>query len=315
MCKNEVKKEPKNGVREYRIHIAICILIAVVAFGINWKIEADRSRTYVVSESTHTLLKEVTEARIEGNAFVLSGWGFDTNYYNKESSSELILQDTETGETLWPKMQKNQEPVLIAEKYTNGEDYSTAGFTGTLESNALKGGNVYEILLRYTSAYIDENGREQFYIRTVTTDKFIYENKIIEYNPKTFTGLEIMGTELEKELEGAELFHYFPEGMWIYCKGRKLYYVVKSSVIGERTDSLCPMHCYIRNVQDVPEEGQKYGFRNSDFNFDLQSVSFTGIEGYKVAVVDLMSDQITYLRTGLYYTDSGWVLQKMKQLN
>ncbi|MFW5632102.1 MAG: hypothetical protein ACOCMZ_03025, partial [Acetivibrio ethanolgignens] len=194
----------KSWMKRYGIHAVICTVIIAVAFGINRKINIDRSHVYTLSDTVYTLLKEVTAVKKEGNTLYLSGWGFDTNYYDENSTCELILQDTETGETLWPKMAKNPETVQIADRYTNGSDYSGAGFEGNLKENKLKEDSVYEILLRYTSNYTDENGTEQQYVRTVTTDEFYYQGEITEYNPKTFVAPEISGTELEKVIKNGK---------------------------------------------------------------------------------------------------------------
>lgn len=302
----------KSWIKKYGIHIGICVLIAGMAFGFNRKINIDRSHIYTVSEGVTTLLKDVELKAEETGKLTFTGWGFDINYYDENSTCELILQDTETGEALWPKMEKKPESVEIADRYTDGEDYSKAGFVGSIKEGKLKKDSVYEILLRYTSSYTDEAGAEQKYVRTVTTDEFFYQGELTEYNPKTFVAPEIAGTELEKELEGARLFHYFPEGMWVYYDETNLYYVLDKGYFNDRKNNEIVVQWLFADVEKLPEERREYGFGNA--GFILQNKLDTAIltEQYEMLKVELPARGEMYFQTGVY--DNGWVLKSIKQI-
>lgn len=300
-------------IKQLGIHAAVCLGIIAAAFGMNQKINMERNHTYTVSEPIYTLFKGI-ETRLEGNTLVFSGWGFDSNYYSEDSRCELILQDTETGEDFWPRMKKNPEPVEIARRYTGGKDYSKAAFEGRIGTRKLNPEGVYEILLRYTASYVDGSGIRQPYVRTVTTDQFLWQGRLMEYNPKTFQAPELAGTELEKELEDARVFHYFPEGLWIYYKGTTLYYIIERSLEEGKENSFCPIHWFVRDNKSLPEERQQYGFGNADFRFWAKGTVCAGAEQYKVAVVPLESEDITYVATGFLY-EGAWTLKKGKQLD
>lgn len=298
----------KSWIKRYGLHIGICVLVAGTAFGINQKINIDRSHIYTVLEGVTTLLKDVDLKAEKRGKLTFTGWGFDTNYYDENSTCELILQDTETGEAVWPKMERKLELVEIPEYYTDGEDYSAAGFAGNIKEDKLKEDGVYEILLRYTN-----EARMEQYVRTVTTNKFLYQGKLTDYNPKTFVIPDIAGTELQKELEGARLFHYFPEGMWVYYDETQLYYVIEKEALEWERNPICPVHWNVRNIDDLPEARKEYGFGNSDFYIKDRLDGRLESVGYVTARIEIPSKHITYFTTGLYYDDEGWSYRYTKQ--
>lgn len=306
----------KKWIKLYGVHIGICAVAIVIAFAINTKTNTERSHVYTVSESVYTIIKEVTSISEENGSLTLTGWGFDTNIYNEGSKCELILQDTETGEALWPKMEKNPAPVQIAERYTDGEDYSGASFEGSLKKNKMDPDSVYEILIRYTTDYVDENGTEQQYVRTVTTDEFLYQGEMTEYNPKTFVAPEIAGTELEKELEGARLFHWFEEGMWVYYTKESLYYIAEKEIIDETIPLWLSCFWYVRNTEDLPEEKKKEKVGILTYPITQNEKMYEDISAYRIWSVKLPSKYIIHLKTVLY--DNGvekkCLLQYMGQM-
>lgn len=301
----------KSWIKKYGIHIAICTVILAVSFGINQKINWDQRYIYTVSEGVTTLLKDVELKAEETGKLTFTGWGFDTNYYDGNSTCELILQDTEAGEVLWPKMEKKAEPVEIPERYTDGEDYSAASFAGSIKEDKLKEDSVYEILLRYTSSYTNEAGVEKSYVTTVTMDEFLHQGEaegyeITEYNPKTFVAPEIAGTELEKELEGARLFHYFPEGMWVYFTETDIYYVIKEETLEWERNPISPAHWNVKNINDLPEARKEYGFGSNSFYIKDRLDEGLESAGYVTAKIEIPSMHMTYFTTGLYYDGTGW---------
>ncbi len=305
----------KNWVRWYGAHAALCISIFAIAFGINQRINLNRSHIYTVEWAAYTLLEEITKVREEEGRLLFSGWGFDTDYYNEGSGCELILQDTKTGEALWPKMKKSSQTVEIAERYTDGGDYSEAVFEGEIKANQLKKDSVYEILLRYTSEYVNEDGEKQQYVRTIATDKFFYQGEMTEYNPKTFQTPEIEGSELEKELEGARLFHYFPEGIWIYYDKENLYYIADKSMIEiEEATSIYTLW-YARNVRNLAEEDRERGFGSSLFYTKGNESFYSDIIHYYVWKTAIPSEKAISIHTGFYNAMEGkWLWNIRKQL-
>ena len=303
----------KEWVKRYGIHIVICALIVGITFTVNTRINTERSHIYTVSDPIYTVLKEVTSVKKENGSVVFTGWGFDTNYYDEESTCELILQDTETGEAFWPKMAKNPEPVQIADRYTDGGDYSDAGFEGSLKENKLEENSAYEILLRYTSNYTDEAGMEQQYVRTVTTDEFFYQGEMTEYNPKTFVALEIAGTELEKVIKNGK-FHYFSEdGMYIYEYNNAIYYIADSRFkFAENGLTELPLHIFPVNKAMLDEKYADAGFENRDIMFENYEISGDFGE-YRVAVRELPDNYaIAYIVTGLYDSkENKWIWRKV----
>ena len=302
----------KKWLKQYGIHIVICAVAIGIAFGVNQKINLDRSRIYSVSNGVYSILKMITKAEVNGNQLELQGWAFDTEIYNESSNCELILQDTETGEALWVKMDKNPAVVEIAERYTDGGDYSGARFGGNIKTSTLNEESVYEILVRYTTDYVDENGIEQQYVRTVSTDEFLYQGQMTEYNPKTFVAPEIAGTELEKELEGARLFHWFEEGMWVYYSDTHIYYIARKESIDDSLNLWLPCFWYVRDKDELPEDRKEYGFGLSTFPITLNVLPEITKEDYKVWITDIPSASSTFIETGLYDANAKQWLYKHK---
>lgn len=302
----------KSLLKEYRKHGLICLAIVAVAFGVNWEIdvvqEVAQSHQYEVSGPVNTLWKEITEVKVEGNQYVFCGWGFDSNYYDETSQCELILKDTETGESLWPQMEQGAEAVEIANCYTNGNNYDDAGFQGSIKLSKLAEGSVYEILLRYTSSYMDEKGNEKEYVRIVTMDKFFYQRKMTEYNSKVFKKPEIEGTELEKILKNARVFCYFPEEMWVYYDKENLYYIIEKQFFIGKENYEIPVQWSTGDINQLPEERRESGFGNEGFIASTKIVPSLETKKYIVLMTDIPANYGMYFETGIYEKGKGWVL-------
>lgn len=298
------------------VHIAVCISIFAVAFGINQKISLERSHRYMVSETTNVLNK-MTEFIQEGSNFIFKGWCFAPDYYNAETvRCELILQDTETKEAVWAKMEKRPEIQPIEERYADGGDYSKGSFAGRVKMSKLQSGQVYELLARYTSEYLDEAGEKRKYVQVFSLDEFLYQGKLTGYNPETFAAPEIAGTALEKELEGARLFHYFPEGLWVYVNHGKMYYVLSDSFpLDSYPNSCMAVNWRATNLNRIPEDYQQYGGGNADFNFMDYCLEPLNCTGYKAAVRDIPSDYASFMSVGFFNRDgSEMIFTVTKQL-
>lgn len=303
----------KNWIRKYGIHIAVCVAVLAAAFGINRKINIDRSHIYTVSSGT-TVLEKLTEFKVKKGNYIFGGWGFDPKNYSENTKCELILQDTETKEALWPAMSKNPGGQEIEERYADGGDYSAGSFAGKISESKVDKDKVYEILLRYTSETKNEAGEVLPYIVTVTTNDFLYQGAVTEYNPKTFAAPEIAGTLLEKELEGARLFHYFEEGMWVYVKDGKMYYVLdKVFPIDKYVDSCIAVNWYATKRERVLAKYAEYEIGISDFLFSDAHIEELDTNKYEVAVIKVPSEYVSIIRTGLYDHEEKWVLDIYKQ--
>ena len=291
----------------------LCAVVIVIAFGVNQKINLDRSRTYEVSDNVYSILKMITKAEINGNQLEISGWAFDKEIYNESSTCEVILQDKETGEALWPKMVEEPKVIEIVDGYTEGRDYSGASFEGSLKINKLDESSVYEILIRYTTDFIDENGNEQKYVKTITTDRFLYQGQMSEYNPKMFIVPEVVGTDLEKVIQEGTLCYFSQDGMYIYKHNNSIYYIADLNFpFAENSLTEIPLHIFPVDKEKLSSEFKDAGFENRDIMFENYELS--GQFGkYRVAVRELPEDYaIAYIKTGLFSSvDSAWVWKKI----
>lgn len=305
----------KKWIKRYGFHFVLCTVAIGSAFYANQKLKFERSHTYTISEDAYTLLEELTELKIEEDKLILSGWGFDTEYYNESSRCELIFQETKNQDALWAKMEKNPEPVKMKERYSGGMDYSKGSFRGSIKADRLNNETIYEVLLRYSTTYMDELGKEWEYVKTVSTGNFLYQNRLTEYNPKTFQEPEIAETELEAELQGARVFHYFNEGMWIYYNAESLYYIVDKELLKTGKGTSFPVLWFVRNTEDLPENNRPYGFGNNAFYLTQNEYNDPGIKKYRVWKTAMPSNQVIKIETGLYNdAEKIWILKAREQI-
>lgn len=307
--------EQKNWMKQYGIHVVICAAVIGIAFGVNRKIEIDRSHIYAVAADA-IVLEKLTEFKTEKGKLVFKGWGFDPQNYSGNIKCELILQDTETGEALWPRMGKNPERQEIEERYADGGDYSAGSFEGRIAERKVDADRAYEVLLRYTAE--PENGVEGAgaYQVTVSTNEFLCQGEITEYNPKAFVSPEIAGTALERELEGARLFHYFAEGLWVYVNNGRMYYLLSDGFpLGDYPNSCMGVNWWATSLSRIPEDYQQYQMGNADFSFIDGYSEELSFAGCKVAIREIPSAYASIVSVGCYDRDSGqWIFRIRKQL-
>lgn len=305
----------KKWIKQYGVHIVTCGLIVAVAFGVNRKINLDRNHQYTVSESM-AVLNKITEFTLEKGTITLKGWGFVPAYYDAQSvRCELILQDTVSNKAVWPVMSKNPATQEIESRYTDGGDYSKGSFEGKVKAAKLDKNKVYEVLLRYTSDYKDENGNNQVYMLTVRTGEFLYQGQMTEYNPETFVAPELAGTELEKELEGARVLFYFPEGMWIYYDEKRIYYIVETAFLQQNPVYSFPLFWHVRNNNDLPEYFREQGKGNNGFYKEENQAFYEGIDNYRIWITAMPSDKVIMIGTGIYnYEEERWILYRDGQI-
>lgn len=116
---------------------------------------------------------------------------------------------------------------------------------------------------------------------------------------------EIAGTVLEKELEGARLFHYFEEGMWVYVKDGKMYYIVADDYAIERYNGgEMGVSWTATEIERIPEERQQYQAGNADFWFVNCYTEELTVPGYKTVIREIPSEYASIMNIGLYDRDN-----------
>ena len=299
----------KKWFRQYGIHIVICAVVIGIAFGVNQKINLDRSRVYSVSNAN--VLEKITDFEVVNGKYIFKGWAFDPENYSENVKCELILHDVAIGEDIWTKMLQNPEIQVIEDRYADGADYSAGSYKAEVSERKVDPEQVYEILLRYTTEIpVTEETelveKKQEYVVTIRTNEFLHNGEVTEYNPKTFVAPEIAGTVLEKELEGARLFHYFEEGMWVYVNKGKMYYILDSIKfpVENYPNGYMAVNWFATNLDKIPEDYQQYGGGNADFDFMAYHVTDLDVGNYKVAVRDIPSQYATIMNVRFYDRDT-----------
>ena len=279
----------------------------MIAAYVNNRINTERSHQYSVTENVHTLYQDITGVKQEGKETVFCGWAFDTEHYAGEITCEILLKDVETEETLWPKMETEPEIQEIPKKYTGEKEISGGSFEGKLKTAKLDVENIYEILLRYTCKSIDNGGNTVEYVRTVTTNNYLSNGEMTNYNPDIFVEPDIKETEIAEKIKNAELFHYFQEGMWVYSDAERLYFIVNQETVGAEQGIEMPVFWYTNNLELL--EGRE---KNYIPNY-LYSAVYEEKKGIYFSEVEMPDIPIKEVETGLYINGGqGWVLRCRK---
>lgn len=215
------------GIKKYGIHVILCVMVITAATAINRQINLEREHQYQLSEGVETLYKDITEVQTDGKWFVLSGWGFDKNYYNSSVKCEIILKETVSEKTIWPKMKQTQTGQSIPETYIQKKNCTNGTFEAKVKTRELEKDAVYEIFLRYSCESPEPIGH---YIRTVRTNYYLKNGEVSSHFPGNFVEPNLTGFAQEEALRQAKLFHYYLEGMWVYYDDEKMYFLIEEAL-------------------------------------------------------------------------------------
>ena len=162
-----------------------------------------------------------------------------------------------------------------------------------LSSNA-----VYEVYIVFDSKR--ENVKKTYKVKS---GYYFYDNQMTRYNFIEFERPQISDEQIASVLENNNLQFYDSDmGCWIYENAGKLYVIV-NDIFGLPQDRSRRMklHFHTTHKDQLPENRRQYGFDSRDFYFDEKEYVTEGIQGYRIAIVDLPVDYpVSYVEMGMY---------------
>lgn len=274
---------------------SIVIFLFIIFYRV---IDKNKFREYIISDNIN-LINSIESFRTEDNSIILEGYAFMSGRDSINSSISLFLRNSHNHEELWLDINQINRPDV--ETYFGGEYYyGNSGFKAVTKAGKLDKDEIYEVILNidYTKDFSKSR-------TTVTTNKFILNNKLYSYNPMEFEQPDMnIKSELLKELfiNGRLCFYQKEAGMYVYQYKGKLYWVAENNFdFNENGSTYITYHLYTTQIDKLPENRIKYNFDNLDFYFEQYEYSDEITAPYRVAICDIPDDYaVANIKTGLY---------------
>ena len=285
------------------IQAIVCVVLVCMIWGGYFLVKTYHTdRILDIKEDDFSWVYQVDSVEIDGKDFVLQGFAFELNKNAEEGSFEIVLEDIESGERYFPKMEYVDRKD-VNEYFLCEYDYLQTGFEATIKEKKLSlEEKSYEVLLRVKGDRL-----------AYQTGTYISNGKLVYVNPFEFEALDVAGTALEEVVENGLLRLYRPDyGVYVYQYGGELYWIAKEEYPFE-TDGNTVMEYQLETTQisRLPEVRleNKWYWDNQGFYFKEKEILEGNIEGCRVArskIPDAYS--ITKIWTGL--SKDVWIWRK-----
>lgn len=292
----KMEKRKNNTV----LHFVICVgLLVVIWGGYYYASHYGIDRVFEVRESDFSWIYQVDSVRTEGGIFTLQGFAFELDKNAENGSFEVVLQEIESGEIFFPKMEytkrKDINDYFLCEKV-----YLESGFVATIKSQKLNlEEKDYEVLLKISDKRV-----------AYQTGIYISNGELMYVNPTRFEPLDVEGTDLEEIVENGVLRVYRPDyGMYVYQYEGELYWIAEPDyefVDGNtRLQLLLITTQYDKMMEDSISNGTKAG--EHSFWFSHNEIKELDTGKYRVAKKEIPTDySVARLQTGNWKDDKGW---------
>jgi len=256
-------------------------------------------RILEVKEDDFSWVYQVDSVELEGKELVLRGFAFELNRGSEEGAFEIVLQDIESGEMYFPKMEY-MEREDVNEYFLCEYDYVESGFEATIKAKRLNlEEKKYEVLLKIT----DERLAYQ-------TGTYISNGKLMYTNPMEFEPLDVAGTDLEEVVEQGVLRVYRPDyGMYVYQYEGELYWIAESNYGFAEGDTLVQCNVDTTQISRLPEKrlDNQLSWDNIGFWFCKRELLGDNFGKYRVAKRALPTEySIEKIWTGNYIDEWIW---------
>lgn len=241
---------------------------------------------------------QVDSVDVQGKKCVLKGFAFKLNTDAKSEAFEIVLQDIETEEKLFLKMEYNNRED-VNEYFACNYDYVESGFIASIDTKKVNGRN-YEVLLRVAD--------ERDAYRTGT---YLSDGKLMYVNPLEYRTLEVNGTDLEDIINRGIVRVYRPDyGMYVFQYDNALYWIAEPEYELVEGDTYVQYQLDTTQIDRLPEmhlENEWYWYK---IEFGISEYEMKGKDTgkYRVAKKELPKEYlIRKMWTGIYIDRWIWV--------
>jgi|LSQX01.1.fsa_nt_gb hypothetical protein len=287
----------------FLLQILTCIILSSIIIGVfllfNKVIDVKNYRKYSLEEDIK-LMTCVENIFIENKFLSIEGYGFQLEQDSENSAISIILRNLKKNDEIWMKVEAVSRPD-VQDYFDSEYNYEDSGFIATTKQNNLDMDEGYEIIIDLNT--INDNGKT--HRTTVSTNQYLYEGKLISYNPYEFVqpDMNIQSETLQKIFNEGTLYFYREEyGLYIYEYQDKLYWIATENLqFDKEGQTLIAYQLFTSQVSKLPEDRISYGFDNQSFNLEDYEFIDEITVPYRIAVRDIPTDYaITYIKTGVY---------------
>lgn len=275
--------------------VSMVIIFFIFVIGIEW-IDYDKAINgkIVVDKNVS---RNIGEIILDGDRLVLSGWILRQNSINKDISIALRTIDSKK-EYLISTTQNRDE--LVSNYFSEEFDYGEVAFTAKIDRNKLEKNVCYEIV--FVLKYKDLND-EKDYKLNIATEKYIYNEKLYNYNPKEFIKPVFEDEFMNIVVTHGEMILYDEsQTLYLYKHQDKMYWIAGEKFMFDDTERTYIVYQLgTSKIERLSSELQMFGFDNWDFYFEDNEYIFDNNSLYRVAVCGIPKNfPITYYYTAIY---------------
>ena len=239
----------------------------------------------------YNIAVEIESVNVQDNKVTINGWIVDAD--SKNHGVNVVLREIKSNTIISSKadMYDRQD---IKEYYGVSDKIGKCGFKANFKTKKINSDKVYEILVSTQGIGVNKEGDVKKNKR-VTTQQYLYDGKIYNYNPLEYYVPEISNKEFCDAIEYGEVCVFDKDKTaWIYEYDRTLYMIVHNDVIGD-IDQQPKVPVFIYTLKKDEGIGRKdFGVTQEhlkcrDGEYVLMSIDFKDV-----------NYPITYVRTGIY---------------
>ncbi|NLJ91163.1 MAG: hypothetical protein GX323_09725 [Clostridiales bacterium] len=310
MRNNQKKPSILSKVKDsFKLQLLVCFILSsiviVIFIIINKTLDEIISREYTIVDDIK-LINSIENISIEDDDIILKGYAFKLDNNSIGSSISVFLRNVDTGQEVW--FDTEQIERYDVNSYYDCEfDYSNSGFVASASSDKLDKDEIYEIIINVD--YNNNNTDTKKTRRTVSAQRYIYNEELYAYNPNEFDkpDMDIESELLREVFDNGQLYLYQKDaGMYVYQYMDKLYWIATKDFEFEETGLTYIIYSfYTSQINKLPEDRIQHRFDRLSFYFEEHEYKDEVTVPYRVAIRDIPSDYpITYMVTGIYDTEN-----------
>lgn len=304
---NILKRIEGNFKFQILLCVVLCFLVIIAFFITNKLIDKKKFHEYNITEDIR-LINSIENINANNSKLILDGYALILERDSIDSTISLFFLNTESSAEVWPDIEQVDRHDVNS--YFSAEyNYENSGFQAYVDYEDIMKDECYEIFINID--YPDESSGIGTVRKTVSTNQFILDGQLYDYNPDEFDSpdLNVQSELLRKVFSDGKLYHYQKDaGMYIYQYRGQLYWIATSDfVFYENRVKAFP---YIIRTSDasIPSDQR---VQYLDFDFEKYEYKDEVTEPYRVAIRDIPNDfSITYITTGHYDRENGTWLWK-----